>query len=120
MAGVIFINILCTLFSYERKLSRYFGATKVHSQNVTREKLLNFLSYKKSAHKMLMKMTPGHGHRIIIISLNAKVRILKQTEVSGSCYKNYSSDTQRFKVRPYEIRKFCSIDTIAGCRDPNA
>jgi hypothetical protein len=40
-------------------LRQYFRAKKIQSQNVTREKLRKALSYKKFAHKMLMKLTPA-------------------------------------------------------------
>jgi hypothetical protein len=38
---------------------QYPFAKKLQSQNVTREKLRKALSYKKCAHKMLMKLTRG-------------------------------------------------------------
>ena len=50
---VNFINILLMLFC------RYFGAKILQSQNVTREKLLNLLSYEKRLQKMLMKLAPA-------------------------------------------------------------
>jgi hypothetical protein len=50
--GVDFINILGALFC------SYFGGKKLPSQNVTREKVLNLLLYKKRMCKMLMKLTP--------------------------------------------------------------
>jgi len=36
-----------------------FAPKKLQSQKVTREKLLNLLSYQIGVHKMLMKLTPG-------------------------------------------------------------
>jgi len=47
MAGVNFINILSAVFC------QYFGAKNLQSQNVTREKLLNLLLYKKLERTML-------------------------------------------------------------------
>jgi len=52
-AGVDFINILRLHFSYK------ILAPKITKLNVTREKLLNLLSYEKCSNKMLMKLTPG-------------------------------------------------------------
>jgi len=51
--GVNFINVLCAHFLYK------ILAPEIIKPNVTREKLLKLLSYKKHAHKMLMKLTPG-------------------------------------------------------------
>jgi hypothetical protein len=42
---------------YEQLLRKNFCAQKLHSQNVTREKLLKRLSYKRGAHKTLVKLT---------------------------------------------------------------
>jgi hypothetical protein len=47
---------------YARFFNQYPFAKKSQSQNVTREKLRKALSYKKFAHKMLMKSTPGWGN----------------------------------------------------------
>jgi len=52
-AGINFINVLGTRFLYE------ILVPKISKPNVTREKLLNLLSYEKRACKMLMKLTPG-------------------------------------------------------------
>jgi len=53
--GVNFINILHAPFSYK------ILTPKITKPNLTREKLLNLLSYKKLARKMLMKLTRTHG-----------------------------------------------------------
>jgi len=50
--GVNFIINLRTTFA------PIFYAKKLHSQNVTREKLRKALSYKKFSQNMLMKLTP--------------------------------------------------------------
>jgi hypothetical protein len=56
--GVNFINILRAHFcTKELFLPKSF----CQSQNVTREKLLNSLSYKKCTHNTLMKLTPVGG-----------------------------------------------------------
>jgi len=44
---------------YSGLLRQYYCDKKLQSQNVTREKLLEALLYKKFEHKMLMKLTPG-------------------------------------------------------------
>ncbi len=51
--GSISSNFLCTCFLYK------ILAPKITKQNITREKLLNLLSYKKCTCKILMKLTPG-------------------------------------------------------------
>jgi len=44
---------------YAQLLQQYFCAKKLQSQNVTKEKLREALSYEKFAHKMFVKLTPG-------------------------------------------------------------
>jgi len=53
---VNFIHILCV------PSAPIFLRQKITKPNVTREKLLNLLSYKKSERKMLMKLTPPLQH----------------------------------------------------------
>ncbi len=53
---VNFINILCSRFLYKILAPKI---TKLCFGFVTREKLLNLLSYKKFVSKMLMKLTTG-------------------------------------------------------------
>jgi hypothetical protein len=48
---------------YSGLLRQYYCDKKLQSQNVTREKLLEALLYKKFEHKMLMKLTPGKALR---------------------------------------------------------
>jgi hypothetical protein len=52
-AGVNFINVLHTHFLYKTL------EPKITKPNITKEKLLNLISYKKCARKMWMKLTPG-------------------------------------------------------------
>jgi len=47
-------------------LRQYFCAKKLHSQNVTREKLCEAHSYKKRSSKMLMKLIPVLPHYLWI------------------------------------------------------
>jgi len=45
-----------------------FLRQKIAKPNIIREKLLNLLLYKKCAHKMLMKLTPGQMHQCFTTS----------------------------------------------------
>ncbi len=58
-----FINILHTIFLYERSFGSFFHV------NVTKEKLPKWRLYKKVVHKMLMKLTPAVRDFINIIVL---------------------------------------------------
>jgi len=50
--------VLISTTFYYCHLCQYFCAKKIQSQNVTRDKLHEALSYKKLSSKMLMKLTP--------------------------------------------------------------
>ena len=54
------VSILSTFYAHF--FCQYFGAKKLQSQNVTREKMHNLLLYEKHARKMLMKLTPAGGN----------------------------------------------------------
>jgi hypothetical protein len=63
LTGANFINILHVHFA------PIFWCQKITKMNVTREKLLNLLLYKKLEHKMLMKLTHGCCRRFCLLRI---------------------------------------------------
>jgi len=72
--GINFINILHSPFSYE---SAFLPKSFYQSQNVTREKMLQALSYKKPERKMLKKDTSTGNFLFLLCNNNNRFSRLK-------------------------------------------
>jgi hypothetical protein len=84
---------------FHQHFTHPFCAKKLQSQNVTREKLRQLLLYKKSSHKMLMKLTTGVDFTTNIPCVAVAFKILG-VSFGAQCFKANTPKQQQQEQFP--------------------